>query len=77
MTEDEILHQTAQARADVDTAAYIESFKNYGMLLDSMNPLELCLEIGKAFRDPKQCAIIAVLLMRIEKLERMVAGNAE
>lgn len=48
---------------------FVESFKNYGMLLNTLSPEEFSVEIGSVFVIPKQAAIVAVLLARLVALE--------
>lgn len=65
MNEDELLQKTAESRQH----DFIESFKNYGMLLGSMTPSELAVELGIVFHEPKQAAIVCMLMARIFALE--------
>lgn len=69
MTEDELLRRTAEARQNAAFATFQQDFADYGMLLGTMNPLELAEEIGKVFQAPKQAALMATLLARIITLE--------
>lgn len=62
----DILGKAAEARQK----DFVESFKNYGMLLGTMDPMEFAAEIGLIFPIPKQAAIVAVLLQKILELER-------
>jgi hypothetical protein len=65
MKDDEIIAQTAEAQR----ARFVEEFKNYGMLLDTMTPGELAVQIGENFPIPKQAALLAHMAARIIKLE--------
>ncbi len=48
---------------------WVEEFKNYGMLLDTMTPQELAVQIGESFIAPKQAALLAHITARIIRLE--------
>lgn len=60
----------SQLAAESAMARFVEQFKNYGMLLQTMTPQELACEIGRTFQDPKQAAIIVLLA-------QMVIGRSE
>ena len=65
----------AQATAEAQRARYVEEFKNYGMLLDTMTPQELAVEIGGNFMPPKQAALLAHMAARIIALEMRLNGR--
>jgi hypothetical protein len=64
--QDDLFQQTAES----NRRNFVDEFKNYGMLLDSMTPVELAAEIGKHFVDPWQAAIVTTLMARIIEWER-------
>lgn len=63
--ESELLQKTAESRQ----RDFVESFKNYGMLLGTMSPEELAVEIGQVFPIPKQAALVCTLMARLIALE--------
>lgn len=61
MDAPDMIQQTAEAQL----ARFVEQFKNYGMLLDTMTPSELACEIGRVFPDPKQAAVIVFIAQQV------------
>ena len=66
-----------QATAEAQRARYVEEFKNYGMLLDTMTPQELAVQIGENFIMPKQAALLAHMAARIIALEMKLESHRE
>ena len=55
--------------ADAAVERFMEGWRNYNALLESMSPEELATEVGRRFRDPYQAALVMRLLCRITRLE--------
>jgi len=55
--------------ADATVERFMEGWRNYTALLESMSPEEFASEVGRRFHDPHQAALVMRLLCRITKLE--------
>lgn len=74
---EDILQSTASAAAKAQQETFFRTFRDYGLLLNTLTPDQLASEIGTHFPNCYQAAIVTTLMARLIAVERRLGAEED